>query len=211
MCDIIHDMKKLKSHYFSAFWGMRPERIKATVIISPIIFPQQFAKVINEKAPIQKALWGNLVTNLKKCTFIKTPMLQSAVADAMALLAKTKCIEIIFLGAIGALSDRIRIGDVVVTNKSKQIHSMNSVHEETQSKMQALEKKGVVGIDFESRAFFSAAKKNGISALAYYIVTDLPLTKPFYLKRTKVENNRIQDAVVKVIRQIYSDIDARAN
>ena len=204
-------MQKFDSCYFFAFWGLKPEKIKATVIVSPNIYPQRFAKIVDEKVPIKKSIWGNLAGNFKKCTFIKTPMMQSAVSDAILLLAKTKCKRIILVGAIGALPEGIKIGDVIMTNKARQIFSVKSAHEETKEKMLALRKKGVLGVDFESRAFFAAANKIKLPALAYYIITDLPLTKPFYRKRTKAENDRIQAAVARVIKQIYSEIDAKRN
>jgi len=204
-------MQKFDSRYFFAFWGLKPEKIKATVIVSPNIYPQRFAKIVDEKVPIKKSIWGNLAGNFKKCTFIKTPMMQSAVSDAILLLAKTKCKRIILVGAIGALPEGIKIGDVIMTNKARQIFSVKSVHEETKEKMLALRKKGVLGVDFESRAFFAAVKKIKLPALAYYIITDLPLTKPFYRKRTKIENNRIQDSLGTVVQLIYSKLNARDN
>ena len=184
---------------------MNPARIRTSVIISPNIFPQRFAKIVNEKVIVKKAIWCNLVANFKRFTFIKTPMLQSAVADLMALLPATRCQQIVFLGAIGALSKGVKIGDIIITDKACQIFSVKSVHEETKEKMLALRKKGLLGVDFESRVFFAAAKKIKLPARAYYVVTDLPLTKPFYQKRTKVENERIQAAVDKAVRQIYAE------
>jgi purine-nucleoside phosphorylase len=204
-------MKKYDSRYFSAFWGLKPEQIKATIIVSPNIYPQRFAKIIDEKFSPKKSIWGNLVANFKNFTYVKTPMLQSAVADLIALLPKTKCRKLVFLGAIGALSKGIKIGDVIMTDKARQIFSVKSAHEETKEKMLALRKKGILGVDFESRAFFAAAKKIKLPARAYYVVTDLPLTKPFYQKRTKVEKERIQAAVDRAVRQIYSHTNQKSS
>jgi purine-nucleoside phosphorylase len=181
--------------YFKAFFCLKPSAVKETVILSPIIYPNQFGRV-----KYHKSVLGYLTVNFKKFTFIKTPMLQSAVADAVVLLAKAPCKKIIFVGAMGGLARGLKIGDVFQTNKAGDVYSVSSIHEETRRKMISLRRKGVKGIDFESRAFFSAARKAKLAATAYYVVTDLPITKPFYLDATVNEKKKIQNSIIQILR-----------
>lgn len=189
---------------FKAFFNLKPCKIKETVILSPIVYPKQFEGIIGEKGKHFKSILSYLVANFKRLTFIKTPMTQAAVSDAVVLLEKTLCKRVVFVGAIGALQKGLKIGDIVVSEKAEDVYSVNSIHEETRKKLLQLLRDGVVGIDFESRSFFRAARKANLSAVAYYVVTDLPLTKPFYIKRTKKENRRVQDSII----QILSDLRA---
>ena len=191
----------MSSHeFFGAFFALKPRAVQETVILSPIVYPKQFERVIGKKGKHHKSILGYLVANFKNITFVKTPMTQAAVSDAVLLLAKTPCRKIVFIGAMGGLARELKIGDVVVTDKAKHVYSVRSIHEETRKKLLSLRKKGVIGIDFESRAFFSAAKKSKISATAYYVVTDLPLTKPFYSKKTKREKHKIKSALEEIIK-----------
>ncbi len=188
--------------FFKAFFAVKPSEIKQRVIISPIVYPKQFEKIIGEKGKHYKSTLSYLVANFKDITFIKTPMTQSAIYDLVVLLAKTRCEEIVFIGAIGALQKGIEIGDIVVSEKAKYIYSVNSIHEETRKKLVSLRKKGVIGIDFESRSFFKAAKQAKLSAIAYYVVTDLPLSKPFYIKKTAKETEEIKNAIEHILKNI---------
>jgi purine-nucleoside phosphorylase len=188
--------------FFKAFFNLKPNQIKETVIISPIVYPKQFERIIGEKGKHYKSILSYLVANFKHITFIKTPMTQAAVSDAVILLEKTPCKRVVFIGAIGALQKGYKIGDIVVSKKAKDIYSVNSIHEETREKLLSLRKKGVMGIDFESRAFFSSVKKAKLSAFGYYVVTDLPLTKPFYMKKTEKEKNKIKVTLEEIICNI---------
>jgi uridine phosphorylase len=193
--------------YFKAFFGIRPSAIRETVIISPIIYPAQFEKVAGKKGKHYKSILGYLVANFKGLTFIKTPMTQGAVSDLVFLLKMTKCSKVIFLGAIGGLEKGLKIGDIFVTKKGTDIYSVKSIHEETKEKLFSLKRRGIFGIDFETRAFFGAAKSKGIPAKGYYIVTDLPLTKPFYLKKTKNDIKKIYVAVMKASTLASAEAD----
>lgn len=187
---------------FKAFFNLKPNQIKETVVISPIVYPRQFEEIVGEKGKHSKSILSYLIANFKNMTFIKTPMAQAAVSDAVVLLEKTPCKRVVFIGAIGALQKEYKIGDIVVSEKAKDIHSVNSIHEETRKKLLSLRKKSVIGIDFESSAFFRAANKAGLSAAAYYVVSDLPLTKPFYINKTEKEKHKIKDALEDIICSI---------
>lgn len=186
--------------YFKAFFALKPNAVRETVVLSPVVYPKQFEKISGEKGKHCKSILGYLVANFKNITFVKTPMTQAAVSDAVLLLSRTGCKKTVFIGAIGGLARELKIGDVVATDKAKHVYSVKSIHEETRKKMLSLRKKGVIGIDFESRAFFSAAKKAKLPATAYYVVTDLPLTKPFYIKKTKREKHKIKSALEEIIK-----------
>ena len=172
--------------FFRAFFGMGPASIRRRVVISPVIYPNRLGKV-----RYRRSVLGYLVVYLRHMTFVKAPMTQAAVSDAVLLLKNTPCREVVFIGAMGGLAKGLKIGDIFRTSRAKEVHSVSSLHAEPRRKMFSLRKRGVVGIDFESRAFFSAARKAKLSATAYYVVTDLPLTKPFYLGNTAREKERI--------------------
>ncbi|MEE8637777.1 MAG: hypothetical protein V3T21_01900 [Candidatus Margulisiibacteriota bacterium] len=186
--------------FFKAFFALKPGAIQETVILSPVVYPKQFERVTGEKGKHYKSILGYLVANFKNTTFVKTPMTQAAVSDAVLLLSKTGCKKTVFIGAIGGLARGLKIGDVVATNKPRHVYSVRSIHEETRKKLLYLRKKGIVGIDFESRAFFAAARKAKLAARAFYVVTDLPLTKPFYIKKTKREKHKIKFALEESIK-----------
>ncbi len=192
-------MREEGCKYFKAFFAMNPKQVRRTAILSPIIYPKLFEKIAKQTGRHYKSILGYLIANFRRFTFIKTPMTQGAVLDAVLLLAKTKCKKVVFVGAIGALQKGLKIGDIVET---KKVYSVGSIHEETKGKLISLRKKGIIGIDFESHAFFSAAKKAKLSAAAYYVVTDLPLSKPFYQKKNKKEQQRIKDSIHKVINNL---------
>lgn len=180
-------MEKGVSNLFGAFFVLKPKEIKASVVISPILYPKHFGS-----AEIHKSVLSYLVADFPGFTFVKTPMTQSAVFDLVLLLKKTKCREVVFIGALGGLLKGLKIGDVVTTNSAKPIQSVSSIHEETRKNLLAWRRRGVVGIDFETKAFFAAAKKAKLYARARYVVTDLPLNKPFYCEKSPEEKARIQ-------------------
>jgi len=188
--------------YFKAFFAAGPREIRKTVVISPIIYPKQFEKEWGEKGKHSKSVLSYLIANFKDLTFVKTPMTQSAVYDLVLLLERTRCKNILFIGAIGGLAGGLKIGEAVETQK---VFSISSIHEETRKKLLSLKNKGFVGIDFEARSFFNAAKKVKIPAQAYFVVTDLPLSRPFYLKKTKREQERIKQAVSNIVKNIQED------
>jgi hypothetical protein len=188
---------------FKAIFGVKPSLIRETVVLSPIFYPKQFEKITGQTGKHYKSILGYLIANFRNQTFIKTPMTQGAVLDAVLLLSKTPCKRVVFIGAIGGLQKGLRIGDIVVSKRAKDVYSVKSFHEETRKKLLSLRKKGIIGIDFESRAFFSAAKKAKLSAIAYYVVTDLPLSKPFYVKKSKSEEERVRDSIARVLVSAY--------
>ena len=178
-------------------------------MFSPIVYPRQFEKAIGEKGKHFKSILGYLVANFRRLTFIKTPMTQAAVSDAVLLLSRAGCKKVIFIGALGGLAKGFKIGDKFQTDRTRDVHSVKSIHEETRKKLLALQKKGVIGIDFESRGFFAAAKKAKLAARAFYVVTDLPLTRPFYSGTTAGEKKKIKDSLSSCLYAI-NDITTKA-
>ncbi len=190
---LYHGMK-----YFKAILGISPNQIRPTVIISPIIYPKHFG----QKTSADKSQLGFITVDLGNITLIKTPMTQGAVKDAVLLLAQTRCRQIVFAGAIGGLSKDLKIGDILVTNNPKHIFSFDSLSDETPEKLKQLQKQKVLGIDFESRALFAAAKKVKLPVTAYYVVTVRPPRKPFYLKKTAKEKQRVTDALDQIVKLV---------
>jgi len=197
-------MSKWGEGFFRAFFSIAPKTIRKTVVISPIVYPNLVEKALSQESKQFKSILGYLVAQFKSFTFIKTPMSQAAVADLMLLLGQTKCEQVIFIGAIGALAPNFEIGDTFLTDDQADIYSFASIHDETDMKLRELKKNGVVGIDFESKIFFKQAKKLRLSAKAFYVVTDLPLIKPFYKQKNKIDKERIKKSlslgVFEVIR-----------
>lgn len=192
----------MNNKLFKAFFGVEPKSVRGTVVISPIIYPKQFEAEFGEKGNHYKSVLSYLVANFKNLTFIKTPMTQSAVHDLIVLLKGSKCKNIIFIGAIGGIAKGLKIGDVVLPDKAKEICSLKSIHDETRTNMVVLRKKGVIGIDFEAQSFYKAARKVNIFAGSAFIVTDLPLTKPFYQTKTQKEREKIKKAVKFIVHSI---------
>ncbi|MBN2057388.1 MAG: hypothetical protein JW782_01145 [Candidatus Saganbacteria bacterium] len=186
--------------YFKAFFAVKPSQVRKVVILSPIVYPKQFEKMSGLKGRQYKSILGYLIADFKAFTYIKTPMTQAAIADLVVLLKKTKCREVYFIGAVGGLEPGVKIGDILVTDRARDVFSFSSMHDETPKRLKSLRGKGVLGIDFETKAFFSAAKKTGLKALAAYVVTDLPFKKPFYKKKTKREEQRIKDCLAYIVR-----------
>ncbi|MFH1541738.1 MAG: hypothetical protein ABIE84_01445, partial [bacterium] len=144
-----------KSGMRKAFFGLEPKSIRSLVVISPIIYPTQFEKVYGQAGKHEKSILSYLIANYRDLTFIKTPMTQAAVSDLVVLLKGTKCKRIVFLGAIGGLSEELEIGDVVTVENAGKIKSVSSIHEETTANLKKWKKAGYVGLDFETEAFFS--------------------------------------------------------
>ena len=185
--------------YFKSFFAISSNQIRKTVVISPIIYPNQLEKALGQKGKQYKSILGYLIVQFKTFTFIKTPMSQAAVADLMVLLEETQCSNVIFMGAMGALATNFKIGDTFLTADPTDIYSFASIHDETDQKLKALKRAGIVGIDFESAVYFKIAKKLKIKAKASYVVTDLPLVKSFYKLKTKLEKKRIKDSLVSLV------------
>ena len=191
--------------YFKAFFSIKPDQVRETVLVSPIIYPKQFEKIYGKQGKHGKhgkhgkSILSYLVANFKDVTFIKTPMTQSAVSDLVALLPNTSCQRVVFIGAMGGLQAKMKIGDIVISKKAKEVYSFQSIHDETKRKLRRLREKGVIGIDFESQAFFRAARKAKVCAIACYVVTDLPLKKPFYVKKTNREKECIQNSLRNLV------------
>jgi len=185
---------------FKAFFAINPKQVREVVIISPIIYPKQFEKLCGRQGKHYKSILSYLVANFKEITFVKTPMTQAAVYDLVLMLKQTKCKEIVFIGAIGALQKKAKIGDLVALQNGSRLYSFASIHDETQKKLKKLKNKGIIGIDFEAKSFFKAVKKIKRKAWAYFVVTDLPLAKPFYKKKSKKEKESIQLAVQRLIK-----------
>lgn len=104
--------------FFSAF-GVRKEKICENVIISPGWNPERvFNMDKGEEVVKSSALFGFKVWNIPfgdlEITYVKTGYGAPMVLDAVLLLATTKCKNILFLSSVGALSEKFKIGDIVI-------------------------------------------------------------------------------------------------
>jgi purine-nucleoside phosphorylase len=85
--------------------------IKKTVVVSPVFYPNKFG-LKGERTPV-----GNIIVH-SSFSYIKTYPSSCWIYDTVLCLKKTKAEKIIFIGTAGALSNKLKIGDIV-TAKNK--------------------------------------------------------------------------------------------
>lgn len=104
--------------FLSAF-GVRKEKICENVIISPGWNPERIFNMDKEEEVVKSSpLFGFKVWNIPfgdlEITYVKTGYGAPMVLDAVLLLGTTKCKNILFLSSVGALSEKFKIGDIVI-------------------------------------------------------------------------------------------------
>jgi purine-nucleoside phosphorylase len=70
--------------------------------------------------------------------------------------------------------------------------------------MKALEKKDFAGIEMETSAVFTVARKFGINAAAAHFVSDLPAKYSFVDKESESEKKMIEDAKAALRERMVS-------
>jgi purine-nucleoside phosphorylase len=94
--------------------------IRKDVIIAPEWKPDLFAGCvdgINQVCDGIYQIW-NLSTNKKTITYIRTGIGAPNVLEAVLALGCTSCENIIFIGSVGGLDEKLRIGDIVIPEYS---------------------------------------------------------------------------------------------
>lgn len=98
--------------------GISPENVHENVIIAPWWEPPTLPSLgsteflsASEFSAIK--IW-NITINTIKMTYIKTGIGAPVLMDALLTLGVTKCKKIVFIGSVGALSNKISIGDIVI-------------------------------------------------------------------------------------------------
>lgn len=108
--------------FFNAF-GVCKEKVCKNVIISPGWNPERVLNMDNAEELIKSSpLFGFKAWNVKcgnrKITYVKTGYGAPMILDAVLLLSMTECKNVLFLSSIGALSEKIKIGDIVIPEYS---------------------------------------------------------------------------------------------
>lgn len=103
--------------------GISADRIRENVIISPGWPPEKLgglgeARVLVEHGPLFGFTIWDVVNENVELTYMKAGFGAPMVMDAMLPLGVTKCQRILFVSSVGALTEDIHIGDIVVPELS---------------------------------------------------------------------------------------------
>lgn len=103
--------------------GIGADRIRENVIISPGWPPEKIAglgsaRMLVEHGPLFGFTLWDIENENTEITYIKAGFGAPMVMDAMLPLGVTKCRKILFVSSVGALTDEIHIGDIVVPEYS---------------------------------------------------------------------------------------------
>lgn len=95
-----------------------PEQIHKNVIIAPWWEPRSFPEFgtfeyISESEHSQIKVW-NLTVGDQNITYIKTGIGAAVLMDVILALGVTPCRQIVFIGSVGALDEKMKIGDIVI-------------------------------------------------------------------------------------------------
>ncbi len=98
--------------------GVDPEQIQENVIIAPWwelpIFPDfGTSEYLSETDYASVKVW-NLTVDSLNISYIKTGIGAPVLMDVLLALGITPCRQIIFIGSVGALDEKIGIGDIVI-------------------------------------------------------------------------------------------------
>lgn len=112
-------MNKIDAMRFSKLFGIKYEEVGDFLVISPFFSPKLFSAQLQRVLFFKGMLFHGLsgIYKEKKITFIYTGMGQSLVADCVLAQEPQRVKAIVFLGAVGAVSD-LEIGDNVIIEKA---------------------------------------------------------------------------------------------
>jgi purine-nucleoside phosphorylase len=97
-------------------FNCEPETIQKDVIIAPVWKPDLFADLTDGINQVHDGLYKiwNLSINKKTVTYIITGVGAPNVMDVVLALGCTPCENIIFIGSVGGLDEKLKIGDIVI-------------------------------------------------------------------------------------------------
>ncbi len=98
--------------------GVDPEKIHENVVLAPwwepSILPELGeAEYLSESDYSAVKVW-NITADKTEITYIKTGIGAPVLMDVVLALGLTKCRNIIFIGSVGSLDEKIGIGDIVI-------------------------------------------------------------------------------------------------
>lgn len=108
--------------FFNAL-GIHKEKISKNVIVSPGWNPERVLSMDDAEEVVSSSpLFGFKIWNIlcgdSVVTYVKTGYGAPMVLDAVLLLGMAECKNILFLSSIGALSEKIGIGDIIIPEYS---------------------------------------------------------------------------------------------
>lgn len=108
---------------FFNYFGICKEKICKNAIISPGWNPKRILNMDNAEELVKSSpLFGFKVWNVecgkRTITYVKTGYGAPMILDAVLLLSMTECKNVLFLSSIGALCEKIKIGDIVIPEYS---------------------------------------------------------------------------------------------
>jgi len=97
-----------------------PETIQKDVIIAPEWKPELFSDYVDGINQVWDGIYKiwNLSVNKKNVTYIRTGIGAPNVLEAVLALGCTPCENIIFIGSVGGLDEKLKIGDIVIPEYS---------------------------------------------------------------------------------------------
>lgn len=102
--------------------GIGPEPVQENVILAPWWEPETLpglgdAELLSESKHSPEKVW-NVQNNGKSLTYIKTGIGAPVLMDALLALGVTRCKKVLFVGSVGALDEKMDIGDIVIPEYS---------------------------------------------------------------------------------------------
>jgi len=191
------------------------EPLTSNLILTPIseIYKEikKYYSVIKET----KGWWYFLKLSIdsEQIAVIKAPY-GSYIRDCLEVVNPKDVKRIIFLGYCGSLNQKLRIGDVVIPKisvcQSSKIESPLKVKNRYviaksshillgASILQKMRKRGIDFLDMETYYLYKWGKKNNVSILPMLIVTDQPLSRPFFLC-SKNDIASIKRSIGRIVR-----------
>ncbi len=200
-------------------------KIKKTVIISPVFYPNKFGLsgekthvgniVAHDKLfsyiktyPGSQWVFDTVLclkkTKAKDIIFIGTAgSINSKYKIGDIVLAKNRMIQ-------RAMKALLRGSEAAETIPIVSLMSLNSLLHETKDNLKKLtppapplKKGGIMGgydaVDLETLSFYTACRKVGKRGLAFLVIQDEPLSKPFYKSLSLKDADRLQDGIAKLI------------
>lgn len=101
--------------------GIAPEMMTENVVIAPFYKAETFADVVGAKVELlfEKYYKTYKVSkNGKEFIFVNSNMGSGNIAEIMCTLAGTKCKNVYFIGSAGSIDKDIKIGEIVLPEKS---------------------------------------------------------------------------------------------
>lgn len=100
-------------------FGVDKEKISKNVIISPgwnpeRVFDMDKAEEVVSSSPLFGFKVWNISFEESTITYVRTGHGAPMVLDAVLMLGMTECKNILFLSSIGALSEKIKVGDIII-------------------------------------------------------------------------------------------------